>query len=277
MIDAADAGREWGLRFSEISLADEELSERALDEFWPRSRAAITRPTWSYRRGLRATWYALIVLLVGTHAYQSVVSALVDRPGSVGQSAEDDLRIIGSLATAEWILLTLVGISRILVYMTYGLPAITQARQDWTRTAISAALAGIQVRRRQRSPRPPAPEPQRYGIVAASAPQLVMEWMRHLGEADCKQLDLERTGAHIGSARMVARVWHRVEPVSASDLKDLAAAAFMHKREPAAFTIGDYAPEAHRLADGRIALFRYSPERGTLEALNSVAERLRSA
>lgn len=273
MIDPVSVGREWGRTFPDIWRPDEEIAREALDRFWERSKHAIDRQSWPWRRPLRITWYLLLIAMFALFIYAQFLSSFVNRGGAAARAATADLNVVAWFFGTFALILTLVGCLRLVHYFFNGIPLIKQARSTWADRAAEAGTAAIAMRRGLTSRRRkyPAPARQPFGITPSAAPALIREWMRHLGEEDVELLDFSRTGVHLGSTNYVARVWYQSTPVPASDMKDLAAAAFMHHRKPLAFTTGAYELETHKLADGRMALFLFSAEQGTLTPINAVA------
>lgn len=189
MIDPVGVGREWGRTFPDIWLPDSDIEERVIADFWERSKHAIDRPTWPWRRTLRITWYATLIAMLGFIIYGQFIDSYLSGGGSLASAASSDLNIVGwSLGTLV-LLLVIVGSLRLMLFTFSGIPAIKQARTTWTNHASEAAVTMIGTRRKLLPRRHPAPSPQPFGITPAAAPALVREWMRHLGERDAEILD----------------------------------------------------------------------------------------
>ncbi|MFC0680975.1 hypothetical protein ACFFGH_24360 [Lysobacter korlensis] len=147
------------------------------------------------------------------------------------------------------------------------------------------AVAAID-RRRERlaGPRRPIPRHTFPDLLPVQAQNVAAGWMRHLGELDATVLRpagtfdlapaLPAEQAHVLSSGYVARVWAFTAETPDVELGMLEDAAKATGKRPLLFSLSGFPEPVVVRANRRgIALFTYSPWRGTLVARSAQAER----
>lgn len=125
----------------------------------------------------------------------------------------------------------------------------------------------------------PKPPPLPYGASDLGAEALARDWVLHLGQHDAEVTRFSKDGGiDVHSSDWVVQVKNYVGSVGVKDVRELSGVASTDGRKPVLFTSGTLTREAEEFArTAEVAVFRYSPEAGELEALGEAAEALLAA
>ena len=125
----------------------------------------------------------------------------------------------------------------------------------------------------------PKPPPLPYGASDQGAEALARDWVLHLGQHDAEVTQFSKDGGiDVHSSEWVVQVKNYVGSVGVKEVRELSGVAATDGRKPVLFTSGTLTQEAEEFArTAEVAVFRYSPEAGELEALGEAAEALLAA
>lgn len=164
-----------------------------------------------------------------------------------------------------------------------------RARQRLANAAVAGAMDAIHRRRgvgttRTAVPAPAggfgAPAPRHYEITPLEAETLAAEWMRFMGESSAQTTAATGDGGiDVEGHFYVAQVKHYAGSVGVKDIREFAGVVNHDPRgrKGLFFTRTGYAPGALAFAEQTgIALFRYDAAAGTLQAVNTHAQRLQA-
>jgi hypothetical protein len=120
------------------------------------------------------------------------------------------------------------------------------------------------------------PSEQEFGVSHQGAERLCADWMKYLGASEVEVTQLTGDGGiDVVGASYIAQVKNYAGTVPINDVRALAGVMHTDRRKGLFFTSGNYSSGAIVFADqAGIALFVYSPEKGTLHGANASAEQI---